>query len=435
MGTAAKPTSRAEEAVLRRIESMTDELCAFLSDLIRLPTVNPPGENYADCARFLGAKLEEFAYEVQYVPAEGRPEHTSRHPRINVVARRPGRSARPLLHFDGHFDVVPVGEGWTRDPFGGERVEGRIYGRGSADQKSGLAASFFAVEAIRREGIRLAGTVEQSGVVDEESGGFAGMAYLAEKGLVSKDRTDYVIITEPLNVDRVCLGHRGVYWFRVTTLGRIGHGSMPFFGVSAIDHMAIFLEALARELKPRLAERQSKMPVEPPGARYATLNVNAVHGGQPEFGPQTPCVADRAVAILDRRFLVEERLEDVRGEVMEILERLKREIPHFDYRFEEQMTVLPVQTSAEAPLVRTIAGAIEQVLGKPAPLIASPGTYDQKHVMRIGRVEQCVAYGPGRLELSHLPDEYCLVDDLAHGAQVMALATLRLLGLDQPARA
>jgi succinyl-diaminopimelate desuccinylase len=131
---------------------------------------------------------------------------------------------------------------------------------------------------------------------------------------------------------------------------------------------------------------------------------------------------------LDRRFLIEEPLESVRGESVEILERFKKENPQFDYLFDDQMTVLPVQTNPEAHLVRTVSGAIRDVLGKEAPLIASPGTYDQKHVMRIGHVDQCIAYGPGRLELSHLPDEYCSVEELVHGAQVMALSALRLLG-------
>jgi len=411
---------------------MTNEICDFLSELIRFPTVNPPGENYRECAEFLGGTLRNLNYEVEYVAAEGRPEHTAEHPRINVIGRMAGRSRRPLLHFDGHFDVVPVGEGWTQDPFGGRRIDDKIFGRGSADQKSGIAASFFAVEAIRRDGISLAGTIEQSGVVDEESGGFAGMAYLAEKGYVSADRTDFVIITEPLNVDRVCLGHRGVYWFRVTVTGKIGHGSMPFLGVSAIDNMAEFLDELIRELRPKLARRHSVMPVEPPGARYATLNVNALHGGQPDQGFQTPCVADRCVAIFDRRFLIEESFEDVRGEVRLILERLKQKDPRFEYRMEDVMTVMPVQTRADAPLVQAVSGAVETIFGRKAPLIASPGTYDQKHVVRIGGVEQCIAYGPGRLELSHIPDEYCSVGDLIHGTQVMALSALRLVGTAAP---
>ena len=168
------------------------------------------------------------------------------------------------MHLNGHFDVVPAGEGWTLDPFGGEVVDGRIYGRGSCDMKAGIAAALFAVEAIRRAGIELNGTVEISGTVDEESGGFAGVAWLAEQGRLSAARTDYVIIPEPLYVDRICIGHRGVYWFEVQTRGRIAHGSMPFLGVNAIEHMGVVLDRIQRELQPRLAARTTAVPVVPP---------------------------------------------------------------------------------------------------------------------------------------------------------------------------
>ena len=104
------------------------------------------------------------------------------------------------------------------------------------------------------------------------------MAYLAERGYVSRDRTDFVIITEPLNVDRVCLGHRGVYWFEVATLGRIAHGSMPFLGISAIGKMADFISAIERELQPVLSARTTAMPVEPPLARHPSININSISG-------------------------------------------------------------------------------------------------------------------------------------------------------------
>ncbi len=92
------------------------------------------------------------------------------------------------------------------------------------------------------------------------------------------------------------------------------------------------------------------------------------------------------------------------------------------------MVVLPVQTAPTAPVVTIVAGAVKEVLGKDAELIASPGTYDQKHVMRLGLVEQCIAYGPGRLNLAHQPDEYCSIDEMVSAAKVMALAAMRLLG-------
>jgi succinyl-diaminopimelate desuccinylase len=306
--------------------------------------------------------------------------------------------------------------------------DGKIYGRGATDQKAGIAASIYAVEAIRRAGVRLHGAVEQSGTVDEESGGLAGMAYLAENGYVGRDRTDFVIITEPLNVDRVCLGHRGVYWFEVATMGRIAHGSMPFLGVSAIGKMSDFLGVVERELKPALERRTTSMPVEPPEARHASINVNSISGGQPGGGFQTPCVADRCEAIFDRRFLMEEPLAEVQGEIRGILDGLVKRDPEFRYQLKDLLTVLPIQTDARSQLVTTMAGAVRDVRGSDPPLIASPGTYDQKHVMRLGMVEQCIAYGPGILHLSHQPDEYCRIDHLVDAAKAMALAAMRLLG-------
>jgi len=429
------PKSAREEAVLERVDSMAGEMATFLQKLVAIPTVNPPGENYAACAEWLSGRLAELGYDVKYVRAEGRPEHTARNPRVNVIGRLRETPARPLLHFNGHFDVVPVGNGWTVDPFAGVIRDGKMFGRGATDQKAGIAASIFAVEAIRRSGVRLHGGVEQSGTVDEESGGFAGMAYLAERGYVRGDRTDFVILTEPLNVDRVCLGHRGVYWFEVATLGRTAHGSMPFLGVSAISKMADFLAVIERELKPALSLRVTDMPVEPPEARYASINVNSITGGQSgsseqSGGLQTPCVADRCESVFDRRFLIEEPVEEVRAEIRGILSSLARSDPDFRYELKDLMTVLPIQTDPRSNLVTTMSGAVCDVLGTAPPLIASPGTYDQKHVMRLGLVEQCIAYGPGILDLSHQPDEYCRIDHLIAGSKVMALAAMRLLGAE-----
>jgi succinyl-diaminopimelate desuccinylase len=333
-----------------------------------------------------------------------------------------------LLHFNGHFDVVPVGAGWTVQPFGALLQNGKLYGRGTADQKAGIAASIYAVEAIRRAGVKLAGTVEQSGTIDEESGGFAGVACLAERGLIHRERTDFVMITEPSNVDRICIGHRGVYWFKVVQHGRIGHGSMPYLGINAADHLGELIYEINHDLKPRLARRVTEMPVEPPGSRRPSININSVFGGQPENGTQTPCVIDRAGAIFDRRFLAEEPIEQVRSEINDVLTGLKARDSAFQYSVEDLMIVHPTQTDPSSALIAAVSASIEQVLGKKPPLMASPGTYDQKHVTRIGHVQDCIAYGPGILDLAHQPDEYVVIDDLVNSAKVMALTALHLLG-------
>ncbi len=416
-----------EQKVIDRIDGMADEMLGFLRDLVRIPTVNPPGENYVDCARLIGDRLKSFGYRVEYVEPEGAPENTSRYPRLNVIGHLEGRQPGPTLHFNGHLDVVPAGAGWTVDPFEGVVRDGKIYGRGVTDQKAGIAASIFAVEAIRREGIRLRGSVEQSATVDEESGGLAGVGYLSQAGYFNRDRIDYVIITEPLNHDRICLGHRGVYWFGVDIHGKSAHGSMPFLGVSAIDAMARLIDRIDRELKPRLNRRVTAMPVEPPEARAATINVNSISGGQAADGMQTPCVADLCSAIFDRRFLIEEDLDGVRREIVELIEELRLEDPVWNWKLNDLLVVHPTMTDPRAELVRQAAAAIEQTVGTRPPLIASPGTYDQKHFARIAGIEQCIAYGPGLLDLAHQADEFCRIDHLIAAGKAMALTTMRLL--------
>ncbi|HUB84045.1 MAG TPA: M20/M25/M40 family metallo-hydrolase, partial [Rhizomicrobium sp.] len=212
------------EAVLREIEAREDQIVALTQDLIRFPTVNPPGEAYQPCAEYLGNRLLKRGFQVEYIRAEGTPGDSDKYPRINVVARREGKNKGPCVHFNSHIDVVQTGAGWTVDPFGGEVKDGKVYGRGACDMKGGLAASVVAVEALLDSGLDLPGAIEISGTVDEESGGYGGVAYLAERGWFSKPRIDHVIIPEPLNVDRVCIGHRGVWWAEIETLGRIAHG-------------------------------------------------------------------------------------------------------------------------------------------------------------------------------------------------------------------
>jgi succinyl-diaminopimelate desuccinylase len=368
---------------------------------------------------------------VGYPGAYGALADSERYPRVNVIARYEGRAGGSCVHFNGHLDVVEPGHGWSVNPFAGVVRAGRLYGRGACDMKGGIAAAVIALESILAEGIRFAGALELSGTVDEESGGHAGVAWLAQQGFFSPPRVDHVIIPEPLGVDRICIGHRGVWWAEIETFGRVAHGSMPFLGNCAIRHMGAFLNRIERHLLPRLAGRQTAMPVVPREARQSTICVNAVHGGLAEgfAGLSSPMVADRCRMVLDRRFLLEEDLDEVKAEITEMLEQLRHDRPGFRYRIRELMAVLPSLTPRDAPTVRAVAAAIEQVLARAPALIASPGTYDQKHVQRIGHLEDCIAYGPGILELAHQPDEYVVIDDLVSSAKVMAAATLRLLGV------
>jgi len=415
------------DRVTAEVERARDELVQLAVDLVRIPTVNPPGEAYDACAHFLGDDLARRGFAIEYVAADGSPEHTARFPRVNVVASRRGGSG-PVVHLNGHIDVVPPGDGWSVDPFAGVLRDGRIIGRGVCDMKAGIAAAVFAAEAIARAGLELPGTLEISGTVDEESGGFAGVAHLARVGRIAQGRTDFVVIPEPLNVDRICVGHRGVYWFEVTARGRIGHGSMPFLGVSAIEGMGRLLQAIRDTLQPALASRRTAVPVVPDAARHATINVNGIDGGQPVDGIQTPCIADLCRAVFDRRFLLEEGFEAARDEIAALVARVAREASGVRFDVRELMVVHPTRTPDDSPVIGAYDRAIRRVLSRPPAVVASPGTYDHKHVARIAGVPHCIAYGPGELELAHQPDESCRIDDIVDAAKVIALATLDLMG-------
>jgi succinyl-diaminopimelate desuccinylase len=418
------------DALFKAVEARRDEVAALTSELIRFPTVNPPGEAYTPCAEYVGAYLRKLGFETEFIRGEGAPGDTDRYPRTNVVARFDGRVPGPCVHFNSHIDVVEAGEGWSVDPFAGVVKDGKVYGRGACDMKGGLAASIIAAQAFMQVYPDFPGAIEISGTVDEESGGFGGVAHLAKLGYFSKPKVDHVIIPEPLNKDRICLGHRGVWWAEIATKGVIAHGSMPFLGDNAVRHMGAVLQAFEDELFPALDRKTTRMPVVPEGARRSTMNINSIHGGQTEdFRPglPSPNVPDSCRLTIDRRFLLEEEIGTVKQEVTSILERLKRERPKFDYEIRDIMEVQPTMTERDAPVVKAVAQGIMEVFDREPGYVISPGTYDQKHVARLGHLYDCIAYGPGILDLAHRPDEWVGIDDMVESAKVMAVGLNILL--------
>ncbi len=414
------------------VAARRDELAELTAALIRFPTVNPPGDGYREICDFLAARLRERDFAIEIVRAVGALGDSDAHPRWNLVARREGARPGSCVHFNSHSDVVAPGRGWTLDPFAGVIRDGRVHGRGACDMKGGLATSIVAAEAYIDVHPDFAGAIEISATCDEESGGYGGVAWLAERGHFDPARVQHVIIPEPLNVDRVCLGHRGVLWTEVETHGHIAHGSMPFLGDCAVRHMGAVLHALETRLYPALAARTTAMPVVPESARRATLNVNSVHGGLDEPGTgytglPAALVPDSCRLVLDRRFPIEESLEDVRGEIRALLDELRRERPGFECTTRELFSVLPTLTPEGSPVVAAVSQAIRETLGRDPEYVVSPGTYDQKHIDRIGRLSNCIAYGPGILDLAHRPDEWVGIDDMVDAARVMTRSLVTLL--------
>lgn len=431
-------TQKDREKVERAVEDLRDEMVDFLRRLVRIDTADPPGNNYPECAGMIAEELKHLGYDAQAVevPAEyaervmaelaaGAPGGRLL-PRVNVFARQPGSGTGRVMHFTGHFDVVPPGEGWSVDPFAGLMRDGRVYGRGATDQKSGIAASLYAVEAIRRAGLRLAGTVEQSATVDEEYKSETGLGYLVEKGFIGRGKQDFVVITECLDVDGICIGHRGALFFDLRTRGKVGHGCMPHLSVNALDKMSFVMHAIVTELRPKVESHLSLQPILPEGSRRSSISpiwIDASAREQP--GATIPALC---TSFWNRWFNPEERIDDVRQELLELLDSLRKQDPELVVEMKEHYSAEPVIVDAGCDLVRTFQGEVQEVLRRESHILVSPGIDDQRFVVLNGGIDQCILYGPGVLKLAHGPDEYVPVEDLVNAAKVMALSTLDLLG-------
>lgn len=198
--------------------------------MIRATSVNPPGGE-RECAQVVYDELRGLGIDAELV--EKAPGRT------NVVARIKGEKGKPTLLYNGHIDVVPPGNGWTKNPFGAEVRDGIMYGRGTADMKSGMASMVAAMEAIVKSGISLGGDLVLTAVADEETGSVYGTRHLIERGL----RADMAVVSEPTNL-RIEVAEKGILWAEITTHGRGCHDSRPGLGVNAIDGMVEVIEEL-----------------------------------------------------------------------------------------------------------------------------------------------------------------------------------------------
>lgn len=403
-------------------------MATFLAKFLSINTENPPGLNYEHCVHFLGEKMASLGCDVEYVevPEEGLtalPEESKGYPRFLVVGTFPGTRSRPLLHFSGHYDVVPAGGGWSVDPYGGQCLDAKIYGRGASDMKSGIAAQIFALQVLQNAGIKLQGTYVSSAVPDEETGGETGMGWLVRSGRLTRSNTDYCIITEPLDPDKICLGHRGTLWFNLTFKGIQSHGSMPSEGLNPIEGMRKLLERIDRRIRPQL-EVVSTYPIAPEGSRKSTLCITKILSGT-----KVNTIPDRCEAGFDWRLIPEQTVAWARGEILALCEELVREGSILEYTYSPIIEGNPTAVDEDQPLVHALKRCGRAILGQEMGISFSPGFDDQRFAVHEGGLKATVVYGPGRLALAHKSDEYITLDDLVKGTAIMAATAADLLGI------
>jgi succinyl-diaminopimelate desuccinylase len=347
-------------------------------DILRLNTVNPPGNEEA-CAQYLGKILEDAGFRIRY--------HSFGRGRVNLIANIGGSADKPPLCLTGHIDVVPLGATpWSKDPFAGETDAGRLYGRGASDMKSGVAA--LVVAAVRMaNGLARSPGLELVITAGEENG-CEGAFHLQRDGVLG--RAGAVVVAEPTG-NQPFVGHKGAFWLRARTTGVTAHGSMPEKGVNAIYKAARAvskLEAFRFDNPPHALMGQ------------ATLNVGTIRGGL-----NINSVPDEALITVDIR-----TVPTVNHGAL--LAELSRQLGP-DVTLESLVDLEPVYTDPGDPWMESVFEVMTTILGsRPAPRAATYFT-DAAALNRAYRNPPTVILGPGEPQMAHQTDEYCVIERIA----------------------
>ncbi len=377
------------------------ELVDLTIQLVQIPTENPPGNEKA-AAQFLKPLLSKMGFKIKTV--------LSPKGRWNLLAeKRWGRGGRRLI-FNGHLDVVPVGDSsqWKHPPFQGRLIKGKIYGRGSSDMKSGIASFIHALSAIERSKIPLhQGAVLLHLVSDEESHGHQGMGFLTRREGI---RGDAALVGEPTDLQPV-IAQKGALWLRILTIGKSAHGSKPHLGVNAVEKMM------------NLIERLHSIPLEKehPLLGKPTLNVGTIQGGT-----KVNMVPEGCEIEVDRRMVPGEKKLEILGEIKKTLDSLQSQDPFFQYRMEEIDFAEPSEVDPEEEIVNIGVEAIQKVIGRKPMLRGFSGFTDSRFYVNHCHIPTLI-FGPGGVDQSHTIDESVEVEALIRAAHIYAVILMDYL--------
>ena len=401
----------------RFIEQNTPSLLGRLKRLVGLRTVNPPGENYAAITELLVAELGDVGLRARRIRIPDRllrsslPADQHSFPRYNVLGRLRSPGARKTIHFNAHYDVVPVSGSWRHgSPFSGAIEKGLMYGRGTADMKGSIASLLTALDALTCTGTRPLMNVEVSFTADEETDSFLGARWVVDEASI---RPDYAIVMEGAEGDKVCCGHNGTLWLEVTVVGRAAHGSTPEKGVNALEKMA----ALVRELeayKKRIARRTF---VTPEGKTMRpTINVGGVFACGP--GAKINTVPSQASFSIDRRVLAVEDHAAAERDLRAFLAAAARRIPGCRIRVSKVSENFSCFTRPRHPFFAAMADSVRRVRGRPTTFSVSTG-FNDIHYFAQHLGIPTLGYGPGGDDI-HAVDERARVRDLVSAAKIYA---------------
>lgn len=379
------------------------EVVDLTRELVRIPSENPTGTE-KEIGEYVFNWLEEAGLEVWKEPVAAE--------RFNVLARIPGeKRGAPSLVWLAHLDTVPAGDGWTKDPFGGEIIDGRLYGRGSADMKGGLAAALVAIKQLASEGFRPRGDLLLIASVDEEGPDMLGAMDVCKKGIVSAD--SFLVAVEPSDL-KILAAHKGPLWYRLEVKGKMAHAGMPWHGIDAIHGMSACLL--------RLKELVEALPYDDDLLGRATVNIGKIQGGV-----KTNMVPDYCYAEVDLRATYPMSVEEADALIEKALQEGVARVPGATASWQRLGLKRPPQKiPTGSPLLQSFQTAAQAVLGR-AEIAGFPAYTDAAIIASLVGSPHCLTFGPGSLSQAHGVDEFVEIKQLPLAAQVLAQAARHLL--------
>ncbi|MDQ2682219.1 MAG: ArgE/DapE family deacylase [Chloroflexota bacterium] len=419
--------NRIYDRALERVDALRDELVSRLQELVRIPSVT--GHEH-DVQQAVSRQMDDLGLDIDmWEPdaAELAPfaEHVgafeSLAGRPNVVGTRKGSGGGRSLIVNAHIDTVEPGDRshWTVDPFGGEVIDGKLYGRGSCDMKAGLVAPMIALRALDEAGIVLSGDVLIESVISEEDGGAGALA-----SILRGHRADACVITEPTEL-AIIPAQGGSLVFRLTIEGRSAHACVRNEGISALEKFLPIHAALLRH------EREHHEAIDHPlyskfGNR-APINIGTVAAGNwPSSVPESIVVEGRAGLVpgesLDqtREAFVQAVMDACTGDSW--LEEHPPRIEWFSGQF------AAAEVPGNHPLVEALAEAHRRSSGNEVAIDGATYGADMRHFINAGNMP-CIMYGPGDVRRAHRPDEFVPVDEVLAVARTLTVMMLDWCGI------
>ncbi len=398
--------STVRDAIVNKAKEMRQEIIDLERDLIRHPSPNPPAE-YQEISKFLADKLNSIGFEVNVVSCK--PE------KPNIIARLKGTHGKPVLIDCAHMDTVPVGGGWTVDPYEAMVKNGKIYGRGAYDAKARITVYMMAAKVIKEAGYALKGDLINCFTVDEETGGHEGSGYCVKPEYVAGD----VAILEGPHSE-IWYAESGHLTLRVHVIGKSAHAMYPWLGTNAIHKMTDVLIAL-RGYQKELAKVRSTVP----GLTFSTINVGKIVGGD-----KSNMLADSCSIDIDIRVIPESDHNDVIKKVQGILEDLKQKDSEFTARMDILKNAPPSASSPDLPIIDIIRKVSKSVIDSEPKVVGLNATSDGKTFRRIGI--PTIHWGIGTPDnRAHGVDEFVNIEDLIHLTAAHALVNMEFLGYEK----